>query len=324
MVGDCISWCNAVIKSVDTLPDLDHATRNHIYITPDNKPYILNNDGTGFLVLNEGQASVAYDDKPLIKRIESLESKEDKDTIYNDTEVKKRIEALEDKQDKDTVYNDSELRGLISNLQEELEGSEHTKIEFTDKVVALSHAPTNLQGLQVLKWVGENYKVLWGQNFGNVKSTNPQNIVPTGISIDKSGTDKAPVYNINAIPQPNTVGNLRYLGHYNINGDASVKTLSGYSEGSVVGQQIKVTVEDELNANGIYYFGTNIEGMGSLVLDAVSTNRPIGNTVVIVEGISSDRVLMSYNLGNYGVWALKLDKGKTYNLTLRTEARNDI
>lgn len=48
---DCISWCNPVFKRVHELPYLEYATRNHAYITPDNKAYILNEAGDGFIEL---------------------------------------------------------------------------------------------------------------------------------------------------------------------------------------------------------------------------------------------------------------------------------
>lgn len=55
---DYISWCNPVFKRVHELPYLEYATRNHAYITPDNKAYILNETGDGFieLVANGGDS----------------------------------------------------------------------------------------------------------------------------------------------------------------------------------------------------------------------------------------------------------------------------
>lgn len=80
-MGDCISWCNPVFKRVEALPDLDYATRNHAYIMPDNKAYILNESGDGFTELTSTATTggASYDDKPLIARVEKLEAKEDKD-----------------------------------------------------------------------------------------------------------------------------------------------------------------------------------------------------------------------------------------------------
>lgn len=80
-MGDCISWCNPVFKRVEALPDLDYATRNHAYIMPDNKVYILNDNGDGFteLTTTATTGGTSYDDKPLVARVEKLEAKEDKD-----------------------------------------------------------------------------------------------------------------------------------------------------------------------------------------------------------------------------------------------------
>lgn len=100
-MGDCISWCNPVFKAVDKLPSLEYATRNHAYIL-NGVPYVLNEEGNGFIELKGGSGtSVAYDDTPLKERIEALENKEDKDTIYNDKAITDRITSLENKADKD-------------------------------------------------------------------------------------------------------------------------------------------------------------------------------------------------------------------------------
>lgn len=77
-MGDCISWCNPVFKRVEALPDLDYATRNHAYIMPDNKAYILNENGDGFVGLTT-TGGTSYDDAPLVARVEKLENKEDSD-----------------------------------------------------------------------------------------------------------------------------------------------------------------------------------------------------------------------------------------------------
>lgn len=80
-MGDCISWCNPVFKRVEALPDLDYATRNHAYIMPDNKAYILNENGDGFTELTSTATTggTSYDDAPLVARVEKLENKEDSD-----------------------------------------------------------------------------------------------------------------------------------------------------------------------------------------------------------------------------------------------------
>ena len=130
-MGDCISWCNPVFKRVEELPDLDHATRNHAYIMPDNKAYILNENGDGFTELTTTATitttgGTSYDDKPLVARVKKLEDKEDSDkqtltlsgntlsisngnsvelptngTSYNDTELRNKVNALEAKADRD-------------------------------------------------------------------------------------------------------------------------------------------------------------------------------------------------------------------------------
>lgn len=76
-----MSWCNPVFKRVEALPDLDYATRNHAYIMPDNKAYILNENGDGFTELTSTATTggTTYDDKPLVARVEKLEAKEDSD-----------------------------------------------------------------------------------------------------------------------------------------------------------------------------------------------------------------------------------------------------
>lgn len=148
-MGDCISWCNPVFKRVETLPELDYATRNHAYILPNNKTYILNDNGDGFTELTSS-ATNNYDDAELKRRIQAVESRtdnfvndvsvsregnkvkitynfvdktskeiefEDKDTVtlaYDDTALKNKIKSLEDKPDKDTKYTTTG-RGLLLN-----------------------------------------------------------------------------------------------------------------------------------------------------------------------------------------------------------------
>lgn len=114
--------------------------------------------------------TLAYDDEPLKKRIQALESKEDKDTIYNDTEVKQgiqanttsittlegdvntyktstnaRLEALEHKEDKDTIYDDSAVRGQITALESKVDGNKATQdgknTELENRIQALETKP---------------------------------------------------------------------------------------------------------------------------------------------------------------------------------------
>ncbi|MEO5296603.1 hypothetical protein [Enterococcus cecorum] len=101
--------------------------------------------------VNQELLAINQNASDMNKRIESLENREDKDTIYNDTEIKQsvadvdtkvdnlsekvttleerpivdtalteRVEALERKEDKDTVYDDSNLKSQIVELQEKL------------------------------------------------------------------------------------------------------------------------------------------------------------------------------------------------------------
>lgn len=101
--------------------------------------------------VNQELLTIGQNQVEMTKRIETLEQKEDHDTIYDDTEIKqsvadvdtkvdnlsekvttleerpivdtaltKRVEALEDKPDNDTIYDDSNLKAQIVELQEKL------------------------------------------------------------------------------------------------------------------------------------------------------------------------------------------------------------
>ena len=101
--------------------------------------------------VNQKLMTIGQNQVEMTKRIETLEQKEDHDTIYDDTEIKqsvadvdtkvdnlsekvttleerpivdtaltKRVEALEDKPDNDTIYDDSNLKAQIVELQEKL------------------------------------------------------------------------------------------------------------------------------------------------------------------------------------------------------------
>lgn len=58
-----------------------------------------------------------FDPSSLEARLSALESKEDKDTIFDPSSLIGRIAALEGKEDKDTVYDDTAIRNLITALQ---------------------------------------------------------------------------------------------------------------------------------------------------------------------------------------------------------------
>ena len=67
----------------------------------------------------------------LTKRVETLESKPDKDTIYDDTEIKQRIKALEDKPDTEP-YDDSEIREMFNSIGEYIGDVLPTKLSDID------------------------------------------------------------------------------------------------------------------------------------------------------------------------------------------------
>lgn len=68
--------------------------------------------------INQELLDVGQKQAEMTKRIETLEQREDKDTIYNDTEIKNRLVALEQKQDNDTIYDDTDIKERISALEE--------------------------------------------------------------------------------------------------------------------------------------------------------------------------------------------------------------
>ena len=98
--------------------------------------------------VNQELLAINQNASDMNKRIESLENREDKNTIYNDTEIKQsvadvdtkvdnlsekvtaleerpivdtalteRVEALERKEDKDTVYDDTDIKERIETLE---------------------------------------------------------------------------------------------------------------------------------------------------------------------------------------------------------------
>lgn len=101
--------------------------------------------------VNQELLDVGQKQAEMTKRIETLESREDNDTIYDDTEIKQsiakvdnkmsglsekvtaleerptvdtalteRVEALEQKEDKDTIYNDTEIKKELSELNQSI------------------------------------------------------------------------------------------------------------------------------------------------------------------------------------------------------------
>lgn len=116
---------NPVFKTVDELPGLGDATRNHAYVLPDNTVWVVNSEGTDFSQLNGvSGAGGAYDDTELRgliqqaldrntmednrltnienknatqdQRIAALENRPSGGETYDDTAIKERLEALED------------------------------------------------------------------------------------------------------------------------------------------------------------------------------------------------------------------------------------
>ena len=86
--------------------------------------------------VNQELLDVGQKQAEMTKRIETLESREDHDTIYDDTEIKNRLVALEQKEDKDTVYDDGKLVERIENLE-----SDDTTIK--ERISALEEKPDN-------------------------------------------------------------------------------------------------------------------------------------------------------------------------------------
>ena len=342
-MGDCISWCNPVFKAVDKLPSLEYATRNHAYIL-NGVPYVLNEEGNGFIELKGSSgSSVAYDDTPLKERIKALENKEDKDTIYNDKAITDRITALEGRADKDEQtlslegntlsisngnsvvlpevisYNDSELRTLINTLEAKVKGTKPAKITYKFNKLNQGKAPSGLDFPQLIKWVRDNYYYLWGQNFGNFSDINTQNVVPTQLELISKGTEEAPEYEIRQNVQTNTYGGLRYLGSYNPQGDVLVSTLVNGSPSSICGQSLIVEVQKTLNASGSYFFGVSLRPNEVNYMfkgnDFAKRDLPESNTYVDIEGLEGNaRIIGNYVRGNYAVIALQLEAGKTYTL----------
>ena len=66
---------------------------------------------------NREDKDTVYDDTPIIKRISALEEKEDTDTIYDDSSIIERIETLEAKPDNDTIYDDTGITKRIEKLE---------------------------------------------------------------------------------------------------------------------------------------------------------------------------------------------------------------
>ena len=108
--------------------------------------------------------SSSYNPKPILDRIEILESKPDKDTVYDDTALKQRVKVLEDKPekadqtlainnrtisisngnsielpaDKDTIYDDTDIKRRVSVLESKPDKDTVTKVVSTSNGVNVS------------------------------------------------------------------------------------------------------------------------------------------------------------------------------------------
>lgn len=69
-----------------------------------------------------------FDPSSLIGRISALEGKEDKDTVYDDTAIRNLITALQNKEDKDTIFDPSALEARIKALEDTPAGD---KVDIT-------------------------------------------------------------------------------------------------------------------------------------------------------------------------------------------------
>lgn len=125
--GNCspsINYCNTVFQRVDGLPSIGDATRNHAYITPDNKIYILNADGTGYMQMSTDGGGVTVG---LSSNDGSITIVETKDSVTHTFDLKvsddiiNRIIALENRPDKDTIYDDRELKDKINDIISKLD-----------------------------------------------------------------------------------------------------------------------------------------------------------------------------------------------------------
>ena len=84
--------------------------------------------------VNQELLTIGQNQVEMTKRIETLESREDHDTIYDDTEIKARLSTLEKKEDKDTIYDDTEIKQSVADVD--------TKVDnLSEKVTALEERP---------------------------------------------------------------------------------------------------------------------------------------------------------------------------------------
>lgn len=86
-----------------------------------------------------------YNDSSLVKRVETLETKQDKDTVYNDEPIKERLIALESKPFDDYLTNKS-LEGYAKKT--DLPVPYNDKV-LSDRVLALENKTTTNQTLSI-------------------------------------------------------------------------------------------------------------------------------------------------------------------------------
>lgn len=185
----CISYCNTVFQRVDDLPSLVDATRNHAYITPDNKIYILNADGTGYMQMSTSGGGVTVG---LSSEDGSITIVETKDSVTHTFDLKvsddiiNRITALENKPDKDTIYDDSVLETKINDILDKvanLGGSNYTAgtgITISDdgviSLVDTTDDNTTYTAGNGLTLNGTTFNLLYSTDFrlsGNTLDMNP-------------------------------------------------------------------------------------------------------------------------------------------------------
>lgn len=78
-----------------------------------------------------------YDDSELKRRVKTLEDKPG----YDDSGVKQRIQALEAKPDRDTVYDDSEIKRRVTALEGRPAGQNYDDTALAGRITALENKP---------------------------------------------------------------------------------------------------------------------------------------------------------------------------------------
>lgn len=166
--------------------------------------------------INQELLDVGQKQAEMTKRIETLEQKEDHDTIYNDTEIKqsianvdnkmsglsekvteleerpivdtvltKRVEALEQKEDKDTVYDDSAIVKRIESL--EAREDKDTVYDDTNLKAQVSELQEKLKSLNTVRRAPTGYTL--------DRTTTPWTVwFDNGCGLQFPSQDKSSVY----------------------------------------------------------------------------------------------------------------------------------